>query len=102
MNSSFQTIGIIGGGAWGTALGMVLRRAGRDVLLWAFETEVVAAINGQHENKLFLPGVALDAGIKATNNLADLSVCDALLLAVPAQHTRGICKQLAGVKKPIV
>ena len=58
-----QRFGIIGGGAWGTALAQMLRRAGRDVVLWAREAEVVEAINDAHENPLFLPGVALDAGI---------------------------------------
>jgi glycerol-3-phosphate dehydrogenase (NAD(P)+) len=100
---NFQNIGIIGGGAWGTALATVARRAKRDVLLWTYEPEVAAAINGKHENKLFLPGIALDKKIKATNKLADLSSCDVLLLAVPAQHTRAIVKQLTGTNgKPVV
>ncbi len=52
-----QRIGIIGGGAWGTALAVTARRAGRDVILWAREAEVVEAINQRHENSLFLPGI---------------------------------------------
>ena len=50
-----QHFGIIGGGAWGTALGQALTRAGRDVTLWAREDEVVASIASQHENTKFLP-----------------------------------------------
>ena len=53
-------IGIIGAGAWGTALATVARRAGRKVILQAREVEVVAAVNESHENPLFLPGVELD------------------------------------------
>jgi glycerol-3-phosphate dehydrogenase (NAD(P)+) len=98
MIKSFQNIGIIGGGAWGTALATVARRAGCNVLLWAFEPEVATTINSKHENKIFLPGTALDAKIKATNNLADLSACDALLLAVPGQFVRGIAIKLALLK----
>ena len=59
-------VGIVGGGAWGTALAQSLRRAGRDVLLWAREPEVVASINEKHVNAPFLPGIALDPAIRAT------------------------------------
>ena len=52
-----ERIGIIGGGAWGTALAQTLARAGRIVMLWAHEPETVAGINEAHENALFLPGV---------------------------------------------
>ena len=90
-----QRFGVVGGGAWGTALAQVLRRAGRDVVIWAREADVVAAINGSHENPLFLPGVALDAAIRATADLADVARTDALLLVAPAQHLREMCRQLA-------
>jgi len=93
--SSFQKFGVIGGGAWGTALAAALVRAGRDVLLWAREGEVVTAINARHENESFLPGVVLDPRLKATNSLADLSACEAWLLVTPVQHTRALCAQLA-------
>jgi len=89
-----QRFGVIGGGAWGTALAQVLSRAGRDVAIWAREPEVVTAINTNHDNPLFLPGVALDAAIRATRDLADAARTDALLLVVPAQHLRAMCKQL--------
>ena len=61
-----KRIGVIGGGAWGTALATVAARAGREVTLWARETDVVTAINERHENRRFLPGVALDPAIRAT------------------------------------
>jgi glycerol-3-phosphate dehydrogenase (NAD(P)+) len=95
-----QSIGIIGGGAWGTALGLVALRAGRAPLLWAREPEVVAAINGGHENPLFLPGVALDPRLRATAELADAAANDLLLLAVPAQHLRAAATALAPHLKP--
>jgi glycerol-3-phosphate dehydrogenase (NAD(P)+) len=100
MNSSFQHFGIIGGGAWGTALGQALLRAGRDVTLWARETDVVATINARHENTKFLPGIALNPRLKATGNLEDMVACQAWILVVPTQHLRGVCQQLAGVTKP--
>jgi glycerol-3-phosphate dehydrogenase (NAD(P)+) len=95
-----QSIGIIGGGAWGTALGLVALRAGRDALLWAREAEVVAAINERHENALFLPGTALDPRLRATGGIAEAAACDLLLLATPAQHLRSIAGSLAPHLEP--
>jgi glycerol-3-phosphate dehydrogenase (NAD(P)+) len=98
--AKIQRFGIIGGGAWGTALAAALRRAGRDVLLWAREPEVVTAINSQQINMLFLPGVKLDPAIKATGDLSELAGCDVWLLVAPVQHTRSICRQLAQLAPP--
>jgi glycerol-3-phosphate dehydrogenase (NAD(P)+) len=91
-----QRIGIIGGGAWGSALALTARRAGRDVVLWAREPEVAAAINRDHANPLFLPGVALDPAIGATTELGQaVRGADALLLVAPAQHLRALATALA-------
>jgi glycerol-3-phosphate dehydrogenase (NAD(P)+) len=90
-----QTIGIVGAGAWGTALGVAARRAGRDVLIWAYEPETVAAINGQHQNPLFLPGVTLDPAIEATARFNEVANCDILLMVTPAQDLRAIAGELA-------
>jgi glycerol-3-phosphate dehydrogenase (NAD(P)+) len=94
---------VIGGGAWGTALAQTARRAGRDVMLWAREDEVVAAINRDHVNPFFLPGIALEPDIRAVGNLAE-AVRDAetVLLAVPAQHLRAVTTALAPLQTPIV
>ncbi|HEX7970061.1 MAG TPA: NAD(P)H-dependent glycerol-3-phosphate dehydrogenase [Stellaceae bacterium] len=90
-----QRIGIIGGGAWGTALALTARRAGREVVLWAREAEVVAAINRDHANPLFLPGVPLDPAIRATAELGEAVAADALLLVAPAQYLRAAATALA-------
>ena len=90
-----QRIGIIGAGAWGTALALAARRAGREALLWAFEPEVVLAINEQHANPVYLPGITLDPAIRATADLAEAASADAILLCAPAQHLRGLCRRLA-------
>jgi glycerol-3-phosphate dehydrogenase (NAD(P)+) len=90
-----RTAGVIGGGAWGTALAQVAARAGLEPVLWAREAEAVAAINGEHENRLFLPGVALDAAVRATADLSDLADRDVIFAVVPAQHLRGVLRQLA-------
>ncbi|OYW83634.1 MAG: glycerol-3-phosphate dehydrogenase, partial [Sphingobium sp. 32-64-5] len=83
-------IGVIGGGAWGTALAQVAAQAGDPVLLWAREPEVVASINANHENPLFLKGVPLSHDVMATGDLGALADCDALLVVVPAQHVRAV------------
>lgn len=98
-------VGIIGAGAWGTALAAAARQAGRDVVIWAYEPEVAAAINTNHENSLYLPGVTLDPAIRATADAAEAAGADALLLAVPAQRMRGLCVALApalGHQPPLV
>ncbi|MEK9723838.1 MAG: NAD(P)H-dependent glycerol-3-phosphate dehydrogenase [Rhodospirillaceae bacterium] len=98
-------IGIIGAGAWGTALAAVARRAGREAVIWAREAEVVDAINGAHRNTPFLPDVTLDPAIRATVDLADAAAADALVLTVPAQYLRAVCAELAphvGLGMPLV
>lgn len=95
-----DSVGIIGGGAWGTALAQALSRAGREVLLWAREVEVVAAINDRHVNDLFLPGVALDPAVRATASLADAASCDVVLMVAPAQHVRTVAGQIAPYMRP--
>ncbi|WP_439636180.1 NAD(P)H-dependent glycerol-3-phosphate dehydrogenase [Oceanicaulis sp.] len=93
--ASYQTIGVIGAGAWGTALAQSAAQAGRSVKIWAYEPEVVEAINTAHENTVFLPGAPLNPAITASSDPSDLSDCDAFLMVAPAQHARGILKRFA-------
>ena len=86
--SGLQRVGVVGAGAWGTALAQVCARAGLEPLLWAREPEVAEAVNRDHQNPLFLPGVTLDDGITATADLQAMAGLDLLLGVVPAQHLR--------------
>jgi len=88
----YQAIGVIGGGAWGTALAQTLAVAGRDVTLWAFEDDCVETINERRENTLYLKGVKLNQRIRATSVISHLGDLDAVLSVAPAQHTRKILK----------
>src|SRR6185437_60965 len=88
MPEAYEKVGVIGGGAWGTALALVAAQAGRRTVLWARESQVVDSINRHHENTHFLPGIALPAAIHATGDLAEAADAGALLLVVPAQHLR--------------
>ncbi len=85
----FRTAGVIGAGAWGTALAQVCARAGLDVVLQAREPEVIDSIAARRVNEAFLPGVELDPAIRATSDMADLAGCDLILAVPPAQHMRG-------------
>lgn len=89
-----QTIGIIGAGAWGTALAQTQASAGRKVTLWAREPEVVASVNEKRENTLFLPEVKLDKAITATNSLTEAVQSDIILVVTPAQHIRSTLQSL--------
>jgi glycerol-3-phosphate dehydrogenase (NAD(P)+) len=95
-------IGVVGGGAWGTALAQVAAVGGQETLLWALEPEVVEGINTAHENHAFLAGVSLDPAIRATSNFADLEDCDAWLVVTPAQHMRSVLSHASGCDKPLI
>ena len=64
-----KTVGIIGAGAWGTAVGAALARGGHTVEIWALEEDVVESINGDHENKRYLPGYTLSPGLTASGDI---------------------------------
>lgn len=87
---TIETIGVIGGGAWGTALAQSAAANGDPVILWAREGDVVRSINDQSANPLFLPNIPLSRKIRATSQLDDLADCDAILVVAPAQHVRDI------------
>jgi glycerol-3-phosphate dehydrogenase (NAD(P)+) len=95
-----KRIGILGGGAWGAALAEVAARAGLAPLLWAREAEVVEAIETRSENPLFLPGIQLDAAVRATANAEAAVDADAVLAVVPAQHLRAVLASVAGSVRP--
>lgn len=98
---SYGHVGVIGAGAWGTALALVAAEAGRKVTLWAREAEVVASISSQRENARFLPGTTLPVTITATGDIAEVASADAVLVAVPAQHLRETLSTLKP-RKPTV
>ncbi|HEX8467739.1 MAG TPA: NAD(P)H-dependent glycerol-3-phosphate dehydrogenase [Allosphingosinicella sp.] len=95
------SIGVLGGGAWGTALAQVAAGGG-ETLLWALEPEVVDSVNREHENRLFLAGTKLDPAIRATGDLERLAGCDALLVVTPAQHMRRVLAAMPGLDVPLI
>ena len=95
-------LGVIGGGAWGTALAQVASAGGRETLLWALEEDVVSAVNRIHENPIYLKGVKLDPAIRATGNFSELADCEAWLVVTPAQHMRAVLERAPDCDRPLV
>lgn len=94
-------LGIVGAGAWGTALAQVAVANG-PATLWVRSAELVDTINGTHANPAYLPGVALSPAIHATSDAAALGDCEALLLVTPAQHMRGVMATLPVTDQPLI
>lgn len=78
--------GVIGAGAWGTALGHLMARKDGEVIVWAYEPEVAEEINRHHENKTYFPGVDLPANLRATNRLEECLRDRELVFCVAPSH----------------
>lgn len=102
MTSNFSRFGIIGGGAWGTALAQLLAADGAPVRLWAREADVVTAINSDHHNPVFLPGAKLSPSLAATGDIADMADLDALLIVVPVPFLRAVLAELPAGDAPLI
>jgi len=89
-----EKISIIGAGAWGTTLSILLAENKHEVTLWAYEKELINDIREFRENKLYLPGYQLPASISITNNLEETLNSKYILLVAPSQFLRGILKKL--------
>ena len=90
-----QNVGVIGAGAWGTALATVAQRAGRKTVIRAREIGVVEAINTRHINPDYLPDIALDPAIHATDDFEEVASADIVLLVTPAQFVRATVTSIA-------
>ena len=100
--TKIMRIGVLGAGAWGTALAQSAAADGDETLIWAYERDVVDAINGAHENSAYLPGVPLSTAIRATADIDELATCDAMLVVTPAQHLRSILAVAPVTAQPLV
>jgi glycerol-3-phosphate dehydrogenase (NAD(P)+) len=92
---NFQRIGIVGAGAWGTALANSIAAKNRAVVLYARDAAIAVEMKKSRTNAARLPGVALNAEIVPTHSLAEAADTDAVLLAVPTQSLREISLALA-------
>jgi glycerol-3-phosphate dehydrogenase (NAD(P)+) len=102
---AIDSIGVVGGGAWGTALALTAARAGRQVRMWARDPGTVSDIRSRRQNPAYLPGITFDEDLAATTSLAEVADADAILLVTPAQTTRAMLaslKETGKVRGPVV
>ena len=92
---SFQKIGVVGAGGWGTALSILLSGHGLPIALWGYEPTQIDAIKTARENKTYLPGVTLPENIHPTSRLADLADAGLILLVAPSRHLGQVARNLA-------
>ena len=90
-----ERIGVVGAGAFGTALAQSISQSGHDIIIWSHSSSPAQDINQRHVNSTFLPGIELGTRIQATEKLSDLEGCQIILLACPAQFIRSVVTELA-------
>ena len=91
-----KKVAVIGAGAWGTTLSVLLAEKGHAVTLWAYEKELVEQIKEFHENKFFLPGFQLPESIDCTNEIAQTNGAETFVFAVPTQFLRKTADRFRG------
>jgi glycerol-3-phosphate dehydrogenase (NAD(P)+) len=94
-------VAVLGAGSWGTTLANLLAVKGERVRLWAWEAEVVDAVNRTRENPLFLPEVRLCEGLHAFADAREAVAGAGVIVSVPPSHAaRGVVSQVADVVEP--
>jgi glycerol-3-phosphate dehydrogenase (NAD(P)+) len=94
---SFQQIGIVGAGGWGTALALLLHENRLPITLWGHNPEEVRQFANARENTIYLPGAKLPGEFHWTSALADLTECDLVLVVTPSKATREVATALRAV-----
>ena len=97
---SFQNIGIVGAGSWGTALALVLQEQNLPVTLWGHDARQIAVISERRENTVYLPGIALPQALRFTADLEDLRGCDLVLVVTPSKAVREVSARLSATDFP--
>jgi len=96
-----EKIGVIGAGAWGTALAMLLAEKGHDVTLWMYEKDLAGETERTRENRAYLPGFTLPASIRVFSSLEQAARGKSVILSVVPSHTvRSVAKQLVPFLSP--
>ena len=91
-------VGVLGAGAWGTAVAQALARGGHDVVIWAMEQDVTDSINNCHENKRYLPGFTLSKELRASTDIEEVaSDREFLILGSPSLYLASTIKKILHV-----
>ncbi len=93
-----KSIGVLGGGAWGTGLAQALANGGNKVSMWALEKEVKDSVNNEHENKRYLPGYKLSENLTVSNDIIEVATGkEFLIIASPSLFLASTIKQIKDV-----
>jgi len=92
---------VLGAGSWGTALSILLARNGHDVDLWGHDPEDMEIIRSHRENLHYLPGFAIPASVRATDDASSFEESDLWVVAVPSHAARSVMRHIKG-ERPIV
>lgn len=101
MQNSYR-VGVIGSGAWGTALSIIANRAGSQVTLGTRNNNVVMSIRERRTNDIYLPSIFIDPNIEVTERFIDVCRCHVLVLAMPSYGLRTMCISISDVISPDV
>ena len=99
---SLTPVGVIGAGAWGTALAQMVASDGTPVILWAREAALVEEINGARTNATYLPGVTIADPVRATCDMGELAGLSTILVVCPAQFMGGVLAALPDAPRDLV
>jgi glycerol-3-phosphate dehydrogenase (NAD(P)+) len=95
------SVGVVGGGSWGTALANLLAVKGYAVDWWVFEQDLFQQVRETRENTIFLPGIQLSENLRPTNDLVQaVAGKDLVLVVVPSHVMRAVTRQLDGHLEP--
>ena len=97
-----MSVGVLGAGAWGTALAQMVASDGSDVLLWAREAALVDEINTRRTNSVYLPSATLSERIQATDDLSKMAQLDMLLVVTPAQHMGSVLEAMPSHPRDLI
>ena len=94
-----KTVGVIGSGAWGTALAQALHSSSLRVTMWTRDQDLAHTISHTHSNPIYLAGAPLNPEIQATSTLSEALAADIVFLVVPTQYLRDVCRAAAPLWK---
>lgn len=95
MTAETPHVGVIGAGAWGTALAILANRAGSKATLWTRNAQVIDSIRSRRENAQYMPEQFIDPAIEVTDKTDFLASCDMLVITIPAQSLRTVAISLS-------
>ena len=93
-----KSVGVLGGGAWGTGLAQALANGGHKVQMWALEPEVKESVNNEHENKRYLPGYKLSENLTVSNDIIEVATDkEFIIIASPSLFLASTIRKITSV-----